>query len=93
MKKKDNAWKWLPLIDAAELAVRVGLISSAAFVTVLGQFVLAGILLLIAVGVFFRLKRKKKIGMASVSNPSLKRVAYGKPLTLAVKHRGKRFQT
>lgn len=60
MKKKDNATDWLTLADLAELAVRIGLISGAAFVALIGQFVLAGILLLIAFGVFLRFKRKKK---------------------------------
>ena len=44
----------------AEVAVRIGLISSAAVVAALGQFVLSAILLFIAFGIFLRFKRKKK---------------------------------
>ena len=60
MKKNDGSSNWLWLIDMAEVAVRIGLISSAAVVAALGQFVLSAILLFIAFGIFLRFKRKKK---------------------------------
>lgn len=61
MKNNDGSSNWLWLIDMAEVAIRIGLISSAAVVAALGQFFLSAILLLIAVGIFLRLKRKNKV--------------------------------
>jgi len=40
-----------------EVAIRFGLVSGAAIAAALGQFILAGILALLAVGVILRFKR------------------------------------
>jgi hypothetical protein len=42
-----------------ELLLRIGLLSGAAIAAVLGQLVLAGVLCLIAFGVFLRFKRRR----------------------------------
>ena len=59
MAKRD-ASQWIPLINIVEGLAHTGLISGAAVVAAFGNFVLAGILLLLALGVFLRFKRLRQ---------------------------------
>ena len=59
MAKRD-ASQWIPLINIAEGLAHAGLISGAAVVAAFGNFVLAGVLLLLAFGVFLRFKRLRQ---------------------------------
>jgi hypothetical protein len=47
------------LAGLLQLAITVGLVTFAGVMAVIGQFVLTGILLLIAFGIFLRFKRRK----------------------------------
>jgi hypothetical protein len=47
------------LAGLLQLAITVGLVTFAGLMAVIGQFVLTGILLLIAFGIFLRFKRRK----------------------------------
>ena len=57
MKKVDGAGRIEAVLGMVELAVMLGFGSGAAFAAAVGQFVLAVVLALVAIGVFLRFKR------------------------------------
>ena len=58
-KPRDDSGLWT-IHGFVELAVRMGLISGAAFSAALGQLLLAAALLALAAGIFLRFKRRPK---------------------------------
>ena len=58
-KPRDDSGLWT-IHGFVELAVRIGLISGAAFSAPLGQLFLAAVLLALAAGIFLRFKRRSK---------------------------------
>ncbi len=60
MSKSHNESGLWVIHSFVELAVRVGLISGAAFSAALGQLLLAVALLALAAGIFLRFKRRPK---------------------------------
>ena len=57
---KNIKGRLLVLADLLRLAVMFGLLSGAALVAFVGQVYLAGLLLLVALGVFLRFKRGQR---------------------------------
>jgi hypothetical protein len=60
MTPNDKKSALLVLADLLRVAVTFGLFSSAVFVAFVGQVYLAGLLLLVALGVFLRFKRRQR---------------------------------
>jgi hypothetical protein len=62
MELKKKWWQEFGgLADLLELLAAVGLVSASAVIAFLGKVVFAGVLLLIAFGIFLRFKRRKAL--------------------------------
>ncbi len=60
MEAKKKWWQELGGLEGLfELLVAIGLVSASAVIAFLGKVVFAGVLLLIAFGIFLRFKRRK----------------------------------
>ena len=62
MTSKKKWWQELGGLEGLfELLAAVGLVSASAVIAFLGKVVFAGVLLLLAYGIFLRFKRRKKL--------------------------------
>jgi hypothetical protein len=62
MEVKKKWWQELGGLEGVfELLAAIGLVSASAVIAFLGKVVFAGVLLLIAFGVFLRFKRRKTL--------------------------------